>query len=145
PFLSSGNTAMLANFFLFALILSVSNQAHRPEIGQPFTRPMRYLAGTLGACAIVLLGRAAYFQVVQDQELLARDVKIFAADGVKRAQHNPRLTSLAREIPRGNIYDRNGVLLATSDWNELERHRQEFQKLGVSIDQVCSRLESRHY
>ena len=145
PFLSSGNTAMLANFFLFALILSVSNQAERPEIGQPFTRPMRYLAAVLGACALVLVGRAAYFQVVHDQEFLARDVKIFENDGVKRAQHNPRLTSLAREIPRGNIYDRNGVLLATSDWNELERHREEIQKLGISIDQVCSRLESRHY
>ena len=145
PFLSSGNTAMLANFFLFALILSVSNQAERPEIGQPFTRPMRYLAGVFGACALVLVGRAAYFQVVHDQEFLARDVKIFEADGVKRAQHNPRLTSLAREIPRGNIYDRNGVLLATSDWNELERHREEIQKLGIAIDEVCSPLESRHY
>src|SRR5579872_210823 len=40
PFLSSGNTAMLANFFLFALILSVSNEVERPEIGQPFTLPM---------------------------------------------------------------------------------------------------------
>ena len=61
----------------------------------------------------------------RDQEFLARDVKIFESDGVKRAQHNPRLTSLAREIPRGNIYDRNGVLLATSDWNELERRREK--------------------
>src|SRR5205814_1467582 len=66
PFLSSGNTAMLANFLLFALILSVSNQDPRPEIGQPFARPMRYLAGILGACALVLVARAAYFQVVHD-------------------------------------------------------------------------------
>jgi cell division protein FtsI/penicillin-binding protein 2/cell division protein FtsW (lipid II flippase) len=145
PFLSSGNTAMLANFFLFALILSISQQAPRPEIGEPFAKPMRYLAGALAACVLVLVGRAAYFQVLHDQDLLARDVKIFAADGVKRAQHNPRLTSLAREIRRGSIYDRNGVLLATSDWNELERYRAEYEKLGVSLDDVCSRLDSRHY
>jgi cell division protein FtsI/penicillin-binding protein 2/cell division protein FtsW (lipid II flippase) len=160
PFLSSGNTAMLANFFLFALILSTANRsssnqsstnpsvAHQtglPEIGEPFERPMKYLAGILGACALALVARAAYFQVVHDRELLARDVKVFESDGVKRAQHNPRLTSLAREIPRGNIYDRNGVLLATSDWNELQRRREEYKNLGVSLDDVASPLESRHY
>ena len=145
PFLSSGNTAMLANFFLFALILSVSNRSRRPEIGEPFSRPIRYLAGILGVCVVVLVARAAYFQVARDREFLARDVKIFESDGVKRAQHNPRLTSLAREIQRGNIYDRNGVLLATSDWKDLERYRSQYDKLGVSIDQVCSRLDNRHY
>ena len=36
-------------------------------------------------------------------------------------QHNPRINSLAREIPRGTIYDRTGIPLATSDWRELER------------------------
>jgi cell division protein FtsI/penicillin-binding protein 2/cell division protein FtsW (lipid II flippase) len=145
PFLSSGNTAMLANFFLFAVILSVSNQAQRPEIGEPFARPIRYVGAILGACVVVLLARAAYFQVMHDQDFLARDVRIFDSDGVKRAQHNPRLTSMAREIPRGNIFDRNGVLLASSDWKELERVRDQYDKLGVSLDAVCSRLESRHY
>lgn len=145
PFLSSGNTAMLANFLLFALILSISHRAPRPEIGEPFVKPMRYLAAALAACALVLVGRAAYFQVLHDQDFLARDVKIFEGDGVKRAQHNPRLTSLAREIRRGSIYDRNGVLLASSDWNELERYRAEYEKLGVKLDDVCSRLDSRHY
>ncbi len=145
PFLSSGNTAMLANFFLFALILSVSNQARRPEMGEPFARPMWVLAAALAACALVLVGRAAYFQVLRDQDFLARDVRIFEGDGVKRAQHNPRLTSLAREIRRGNIYDRNGVLLATSDWKELERYRDPYEKLGITIDEVCSRLDNRHY
>ncbi|HVP47044.1 MAG TPA: FtsW/RodA/SpoVE family cell cycle protein [Bryobacteraceae bacterium] len=145
PFLSSGNTAMLANFFLFAVILSVSNQQPRPEIGEPFGRPMRYLAWTLGGCALVLAGRAAYFQVARDQDFIARDVRIFESDGVKRAQHNPRLLSLAREIPRGNIYDRNGLLLATSNWNELERYRGQYKELGVSIDDACSPVDSRQY
>jgi len=145
PFLSSGNTAMLANFFLFAVILSVSNQAQRPEIGEPFAQPIRYVGAIFGVCAVVLLARAAYFQVVRDEDFLARDVQIFESDGVKRAQHNPRLISMARELQRGSIYDRNGVLLATSNWKELERYRDQYEKLGVSLDTVCSRLESRHY
>ena len=45
----------------------------------------------------------------------------------------------------GAIYDRNGLPLATSDWQELEKHRAEYQQLGIDLDRVCPRAESRHY
>ena len=45
----------------------------------------------------------------------------------------------------GSIYDRNGLPLATSDWSELEKHRAEYQQLGIDIDRACPRNESRHY
>jgi cell division protein FtsI/penicillin-binding protein 2 len=48
-------------------------------------------------------------------------------------------------IPMGSIYDRNGLPLATGDWAELEKHRAEYQQLGVDIDRACSRSEPRHY
>ena len=145
PFLSSGNTAMLANFLIFGILLAVSNHTRETAMDEAFRRPVHVLGMALGACALALLGFAAYYQVAHDRDFLARDTKVFEDDGVKRAQHNPRLNSLAREIQRGNIYDRNGILLATSDWNELERRRADFEKLGVSIDQACSRLDNRHY
>ena len=145
PFLSYGNTAMLSNFLIFAIILGVSNRPRQEPISEPFTRPMRRLAMVFGACALVLLGRAASLEVLHDRELIGRDAKMYEQDGVKRAQHNPRLNSLAREIVRGNIYDRNGVLLATSSWAELERRRVEYEKLGIAIDTACSRVDNRHY
>jgi cell division protein FtsI/penicillin-binding protein 2/cell division protein FtsW (lipid II flippase) len=145
PFLSSGNTAMLANFLIFGILLAISNHTRETAADEPFRGPVRALAVTLGGCALTLIGFAAYYQVAHDGEFLARDTRVFEDDGVKRAQHNPRLNSLAHEIPRGDIYDRNGVLLATSDWNELEGRRGDYDKLGVSIDETCSRLESRHY
>ena len=40
--------------------------------------------------------------------------------------------------------DRNGVLLATSSWAEIEKRRDDYQKLGVSIDSLA-RLDSRLY
>jgi cell division protein FtsI/penicillin-binding protein 2/cell division protein FtsW (lipid II flippase) len=145
PFLSSGNTAMLANFLIFGILLAISNHAREVPADQPFRKPVGWLAAALGACAVTLLGFAAYYQVARDREFLARDTKVFEEDGVKRPQRNPRLNSLAHEIRRGDIFDRNGVLLATSDWSQLERRRGDYEKLGVNIDQVCSRLDSRHY
>ena len=146
PFLSSGNTAMLSNFLVFALLLSISAD------GQPgvvpyelLQRPTRYLKAVLACAMLVLLAAAARYQVLMDRDYLARDAHAFEADGVKRPQHNPRMNSLAREIPRGTIYDRNGIPVATSSWAELEQHRQEYQSLGVSLEQVASRFDSRHY
>jgi len=157
PFLSSGNTAMLANFLIFAILLSVSNVSNRfstpaaeepsPAGGlrEPFARPVHILSVCIAGCACALVGRAVYIQGLHDRELLNKDALVFTADGVKRPQHNPRLNSLAASIPRGDIYDRNGILLATSDWAQLERHESDYQPFGIVIDQVCSRLETRHY
>ena len=58
PFLSSGNTAMLANFLIFAIILSISSQAPRSDIGKPFTLPARRVGFALAACALALVARA---------------------------------------------------------------------------------------
>ncbi|MBV9081406.1 MAG: FtsW/RodA/SpoVE family cell cycle protein [Acidobacteriaceae bacterium] len=158
PFLSSGNTAMLANFLIFAILLSVSNQSVRAgtdidsedvhdstRVAPLFGRGVEILSLVLAACAVALVIRDVRIQVMHDRELLSRDAHVIAQDGVKRAEHNPRLNLLAASIPRGDIYDRNGVLLATSNWNELEKHREEYERLGVSIDQACSRIETRHY
>lgn len=158
PFLSSGNTGMLANFFIFAVLLGISNQSAREEavvdatellpednFGFLFRTPVRVASMALAACAIALVMRAFSIQALHDQELLIKDAVVFAQDGVKRPQHNPRLNLLAASIPRGNIYDRNGALLATSSWTTLEQRRAEYDKLGVSLDGCCSPVDSRQY
>ncbi len=145
PFLSSGNSAMLANFLIFAVILGISNQPQSNAIAKPFERPTGRLAMALAACALALVCRAGYFQILHDQDYLARDAKVIEQDGVKRGEHNPRLNSLAHEIPRGNIFDRNGVLLATSSWDELERRRVQYEGFGIAIDSRLSRLDNRYY
>jgi len=138
---------MIANFLVFAVVLSISRPG-APVEDLPFdvlrTR-LRSLKAVFTCAALVLLAMAARYQVYQDGDYLARDAHAFEEDGVKRPQHNPRMNSIAREIPRGSIYDRNGMPLATGSWEELTRHQAEYEALGVSIDRVASRFESRHY
>ena len=156
PFLSSGNTAMLSNFLIVAILLGISNQSARLEVPlgtkdsklrfEPlFGRPVHAVSIVLGFCALALLGRAAYLEIWHDRDLLAKDALVYASDGVKRPQHNPRLNLLAAMIPRGNIYDRNGILLATSSWQELERHRAERERLGITSGEPASRVDARYY
>jgi len=145
PFLSFGNSAMLANFLIFAILQSISNRRSAEQASKPFVRPARWLAGALGFCALALVIQAAYIQVFADKELIARDALVIQEDGVKRPQHNPRLNSLARELTRGSIFDRNGVLLAASRWSDLESQRAKYEQLGVSFEKTCSQLDNRHY
>jgi cell division protein FtsI/penicillin-binding protein 2/cell division protein FtsW (lipid II flippase) len=144
PFLSSGNTAMVANFLVFALLAGIGNtqQATQPEA---LRAPLGRVKFVLAAAGAILLGFALRYQVLRDTDYMARDAHAFEQDNVKRPQHNPRINSLAREIPRGTIYDRNGVPLATGNWQELERHRDAYSALGVSLETADSRFDSRHY
>src|ERR1700691_3519717 len=137
PFLSSGNTAMLANFLIFALLLSISAGKAAPEDRQTFRQPVRWSGIALAVCGLVLVGFAARYQAIDDREYLARDTHVFEDDGIKRAQHNPRINSIAREIPRGDIFDRNGILLATRNWKKLAARRAQYQALGIDIEQAC--------
>ncbi|MBV8847267.1 MAG: FtsW/RodA/SpoVE family cell cycle protein [Bryobacterales bacterium] len=145
PFLSAGNTAMLANFLIIAFIAGISSRSSGKLLHPPFLRPVRGISITLAALTAALAARAGYIQVLHGPEFMIRDARVIEQDGVKRPQVNPRLHSLAAEIPRGTISDRGGIPLATSDWRELEAHRADYEKLGVSIDEACTRIESRHY
>ncbi|MEO8372661.1 MAG: FtsW/RodA/SpoVE family cell cycle protein, partial [Candidatus Solibacter sp.] len=144
PFLSSGNTAMAANFLAFALLagISASEQSTQPEL---LRAPVGRLKLVLAAAGLILVAFAARYQLLNDREYLSRDARAFEEDNVKRPQHNPRINSLAREIPRGTIFDRNGVPLATSNWQELDRHRDDYRTLGVPVETAVNRFDSRHY
>jgi len=144
PFLSSGNTAMMANFLVFAILAGISASGEATQV-EELRWPVGRMKLVLAGAGAILLGFALQYQVLRDGDYLARDAHAFEEDNVKRPQHNPRINSLAREIPRGSIYDRNGVPLATSNWQELERHREEYAALGVSLDSAASRFDARHY
>jgi hypothetical protein len=93
----------------------------------------------------VIAGRAAYVQIVRADANLVAGVLSVQADGIRRYQYNPRLMEIARQIPRGAIYDRNGIPLATSDWEELQQYRDQYLKLGIYLDQVTDRSQRRYY
>ena len=161
PFLSFGRTSMLANFALIAILLSISNvgRAFRPAAGlspgaslaQPAASalqsksPLLVFAAVLSAAALLVLAKAAYVQVLHADAVMGEGTLVVQADGARRYQYNPRFEIIMREIPMGSIYDRNGLPLATSDWNQLEKHRADFRQLGIDIDLACPRNEPRHY
>ncbi|MBV8730240.1 MAG: FtsW/RodA/SpoVE family cell cycle protein, partial [Acidobacteriia bacterium] len=146
PFLSYGRTALLANFLLAGILLSISNvgQALSPA-NTPFRIPTKTVTAVFALGATAVIAKAAYVQILRSPAIMGQGTLVVQADGARRFQYNPRILEVLDAIPKGTIYDRNGLPLATSNWDELERHRKEYQQLGIDIDRACPRNESRHY
>ncbi|MGA2131657.1 MAG: FtsW/RodA/SpoVE family cell cycle protein [Bryobacteraceae bacterium] len=145
PFLCYGRSSMLANFFMFAMLISISSRGGDARRNQPFRVPLEVAGLAMGALALLIAGKAAYVQVLRADAIMGEGTLVVQADGARRYQYNPRFQEVTRDIPKGGIYDRNGLPLATSNWDELEKNRARYQQLGINIDQACSRTESRHY
>jgi cell division protein FtsI/penicillin-binding protein 2/cell division protein FtsW (lipid II flippase) len=145
PFLSYGRTSMVANFILFAIILSISSENDHKNRESAFIAASRRIGGLLAVLGIVLIARFFWVQVAKADEILIRPSLIMQADGVRRYEYNPRLLEVARSLPKGAILDRTGIPLATSDWSQIEAHRGDYQRLGVTLERTTSQSERRYY
>lgn len=145
PFLSYGRTSMVANFVLFAIILSISSKGKKRNQQANFGSGTRALMAVLAVLVIAVLARFTWVQIANADNILVRPSLVMQADGVRRYQYNPRLLEVARELPKGTIFDRNGIPMATSDWRQIEAHRADYKKLGIALDRTTSKLDRRHY
>jgi len=145
PFLCYGRSSMLANFLMFAMLLSISSRGGDAKRNAPFRPALRAAGLALGALALAIAGKAAWVQVVHSDAIMGEGTLVVQADGARRYQYNPRFQEVMKDVPKGSIYDRNGIPLATSTWDELESHRAQYQEMGIDIDKACSRTEIRHY
>jgi cell division protein FtsI/penicillin-binding protein 2/cell division protein FtsW (lipid II flippase) len=145
PFLSYGKTSMVANFAVFGIILAISARDENADQRVHFGAGTRTMLTVLAACALVVLARFSWVQVVRADNILVRPSLVMQADGARRYQYNPRLLKVARDLPKGTIYDRNNIPLATSNRSLIEAHRDDYQKLGITLDQTTSETNGRQY
>ncbi len=160
PFLSSGRSAMLANFLILGLLLAISARPGRPAgvagvtgtVGaagttttagvdsvRRFDGAVLWVTLALGAFGLAVLAKAAVIQVFRSDYYLTQSALVLHADGKRYFDANPRLEAIATTIRRGAILDRNGIPLATSDPKELERQRATYERLGVPLERTVTR------
>ncbi len=146
PFLSYGKSSMIANCIAFGIILAISSRRELDgELTEPFQRPLKHIERVFALIALALVCKAAYLQNLKADETVITPVLTRQGDGEYRYQYNPRIYEVIAVLPQGAVYDRNGLPLATSDWGEIERHRQDYAALGVDIDKACDRNDARYY
>ena len=144
PFLSYGRSSMLANFAALGALVSISERS-TPARKVEFRGPAMALAGITVVLGAIVILRLGVVQVLRADEYVSAACLTVQADGMRRFEYNPRLIAVAGRIVRGTIYDRNGIPLAASRPDDLEKHRDDLQKLGVNLDEQCPRADTRCY
>ena len=145
PFLSYGGSAMAANFTALGLLAALPRAAAPDGSKEPFRRPLALLGGTLGIVAVAMAAMLTVVQLVRADELAIRPHLGRQADGVRRYQYNPRVLDVLRSLPRGTVYDRADLTLATSDARKAREAAAVFAKAGIDVPRACLDLSARCY
>jgi hypothetical protein len=145
PFLSYGGSAMVANFCALGMLTAIRADRHPSGDLEPFRVPIMWLGSSLASVALVLLAVAVNVQMAHADNYILRAHLGIQADGGQRFEYNPRLLDIARLIPRGTIYDRLGVPLATDDPGVIADAREAYATLGVSVEDACPKPGERCY
>jgi cell division protein FtsW (lipid II flippase) len=145
PFLSYGGSAMVANFAMLGLLVAIDRNKQPAADLAPFQVPVRWLGRTATAGAVVAVAMAATVQTLRADDYLVRPQLGLQADGGRRFQYNPRVLEVLRSIPRGTIYDRRGLPVASGDLATLAKAAPEFAKLGHEMANACPVPSDRCY
>jgi cell division protein FtsW (lipid II flippase) len=145
PFLSYGGSAMAANCAALGMLCSIHADRRPAADLAPFRAPMRWLVAALVASAAASVAVLINMQVLHADEYVVKPHLGIQADGGRRYAYNPRVLDLARQLPRGTVYDRKGLPLATEEPGVIDAARQVYQRLGVSLDRACPSRSERCY
>ncbi len=145
PFINYGKSSTICSFVLLGILASLSGNAFGPECQAPFRKQILCIGGFLAALGILISAQAARVQVFAADRFLGRGALVVQGDGHRRYTHNPRIVEAMRRIPRGTIYDRNGIPLATDSELLLGSFRTQFSMMDVDLDRVLKPGAGRYY
>lgn len=137
PFLSYGGSAMVANFAGIGILVAIGRHSAGLPATVPFRAPVRHLGTALGVMAAVLLVALLNVQTLSADDTVVRPHLGVQADGVRRFQYNPRVLDVLAGIPRGTIFDRSGIPIATSDRELAARLRSGTTPFALLADHTC--------
>lgn len=145
PFLSYGRVSMILNLIAFGVVLSFSKNIeevasdkteqevkHRSVSGYNYPVSIVRLS-FLGLAFITLFVWLVYCGLNRGNTLV-HPAFVYYKNGVPLIEYNPRIALLQKEMSEGNIYDRNGVLIATSDTSRIVTN--DYLQYGFSTDDV---------
>lgn len=147
PFFSYGRVSLLLNMLAFGMVLSVSSHnrraAQQASYMKAYTSPVLCTCLTYTAILIFIIGVFFRYQVIEREDIMLRPALVYNKDGAAIVKYNPRIEKLASRMKPGDIYDRNGILIATSFANKLEENRKVYEKYGVQTD--FRKVQDRYY
>ncbi len=159
PFLSYGKVSMILNLAAFGIILSIASHSAtettkateatasliKQNIGK-YNYSVSLLSWTYCILAIFICGVSFYYQFIDRNDTLIRPVYVNNSSGIPIVEYNPRIEQLTQKMYSGDIYDRNGVLLATSNPSKIAASDTLYKKvLGDDYKLDIKKHQRRYY
>lgn len=151
PFMSYGKVSLIINLSAFGIILGMSrnNPTHNQKISIiGYNTVIKSGLAVFALLFAVVIVYAYRYQVSDRNYYLTKSAYITNLDGEHFPEHNPRINILLRKIESGNIYDRNGLLLATSSTESLQNEKKPLVDAGIGndlIDSLSHAVMRRYY
>lgn len=151
PFLSYSRTSLIATMAMFGLVLAAS----RTRATESQLKYARSFSGAIAASVLlfvigssVIIGTLVNYQIINKDKTLIRPAYITNTMGARVIEYNPRIGMVLDRLNAGNIYDTNGMLLATSIPDSLRSSANDMAQLGIdaaTLVREAHRRKDRYY
>lgn len=147
PFLSYGKISLIINLAAMGIVAGISARPGQ-EIQQEYVKknydPVLATGISFFIAGIIALAAKLFFvQVVDREEYLVKQSRVVMRNGTPIYSYNPRIDKLMRLLAAGEIYDRNGLILATSEAGAIRDNLDSLRKAGLPRDHLQELMHKR--
>ncbi|PLW91210.1 FtsW/RodA/SpoVE family cell cycle protein, partial [Mucilaginibacter sp.] len=151
PFESYGGSSLVANLLASGFLLSASKVRGTPvQMNYISQQQDKNLVPALMAAlsGVVLLSVSVSRYSFNNKKWVVKPSLVADKSGARMFSYNPRIAILMNRLEAGNLYDRDGVLLATSDPNLVKQQHRKLVLAGAAdynIDSAMHKRLDRYY
>ena len=141
PFTSYGGTSLLCSMIGAGVLLSASRlNGSKVQMKYMMQRQDKNLMpALLAACmAIVLLVVNVSAYTFHNKKWIVEPALVADRNGGRLFSYNPRINILMNRLQAGNIFDRNGNILATSDPKLVQKEKDSLSSYGIPDADITS-------
>ncbi len=147
PFLSYGKISLIINLAALGIVAGISareGQEQQRERVQKNYDPVLTTGIAFFLVGIIVLATKLFFIQVKDRDqYIAKQARVVMRDGVPIYSYNPRIDKLMRLLAAGNVYDRNGLIVATSETTAIQQNIDSLQKAGLTGAELRELMHKR--
>ncbi|OOQ62140.1 FtsW/RodA/SpoVE family cell cycle protein [Mucilaginibacter pedocola] len=151
PFQSYGGSSLVANLLASGFLLSASLVRGTPvQMKYISNQQDKNLVPALIAAimGVTLLTVSVSRYLFNNKKWVVQPALVADKSGARMFSYNPRIAILMNRLQAGSIYDRDGVLLATSKPELVKKQMAKLETAGVgnyNIDSAMHKRLSRYY
>jgi cell division protein FtsW (lipid II flippase) len=146
PFVSYGGSSLLMNMVAAGFLLSASvMRGSVVQMEYVSARQDKNLMPALTAACVglILLTVTVSRYLFNNEKWVVEPALVAERSGARMFSYNPRIAILVNRLQAGELYDRNGLLLATSKPQMVAQRSDTLMKVGIAPSELQSLIRKR--